>query len=126
MRAVLARHAGDRCFVVTANMEPLLEAFCEGRGLTCIGTRLERDGATYSGKLASELCKDHAKVERMRGHIGPTTHTVAYGNSLEDLPMLRAVKQPVLVNPGRRLSRAPELCFAERIFTERATSAFGA
>lgn len=115
MRAVLDHHESDRAFLVTANTEPVVAGFCEQRGIGCIATRLHVAGDRYTGLVDGELNRGHEKTARVLGAGIDPADTVAYGNSLDDEPLLLAVARPVLVDPDKALSSRRRLTAAERI-----------
>jgi phosphoserine phosphatase len=75
-----------------------------------IGTRYEvdRNGA-LTGDLDGPFMYGEGKVEAMRqfaaDHEIDLGRSFAYSDSASDLPMLRAVGKPVVVNPDPELSR---------------------
>ncbi|MCS6760441.1 MAG: HAD-IB family phosphatase [Candidatus Devosia euplotis] len=116
MRETLAEHAGDRCLLVSANVDALLQGFCLRRRLDCGATRLRVLDGRYTGELGSAICRNEHKVERLKELAVVPDSSVAYGNSAEDLPMLRFAGRPVLVNPEPALGRAEGMQWAPRIF----------
>ena len=74
-----------------------------------IGTSYEVDGQSglYTGELRGPFVYGKGKVEAMRGyakeHGIDLDASYAYSDSASDLPMLRAVGNPVVVNPDEAL-----------------------
>jgi HAD superfamily hydrolase (TIGR01490 family) len=100
--------AGQRVWLVTAAPLELGEVIARRLGLTgALGTRAERDGEVYTGRLIGELLHGPAKVDAIKAlakDMGlDLTRCAAYSDSANDLPMLSAVGIPVAVNPDRRL-----------------------
>jgi len=64
------------------------------------------DGA-YTGRLEGPFCYRDGKAEIMRAmaeeHGWDLANSYAYSDSVSDLPMLRAVGNPVAINPEREL-----------------------
>lgn len=62
----------------------------------------QRDGR-YTGEAASLLCQSEEKAQRARAiaaHLGiPLAECAAYSDALVDLPLLRLVGQPIVVDP---------------------------
>ena len=74
-----------------------------------IGTRYEVDaGGNFTGRLDGPFVYGPGKVEAMQRfadlHEIDLAESYAYSDSLSDLPMLRAVGNPVAVNPDPPLA----------------------
>ena len=74
-----------------------------------IGTRYEVDAeGNFTGRFDGPFVYGPGKVEAMRAfaaeHDIDLTASYAYSDSLSDLPMLRAVGNPVAVNPDPPLA----------------------
>ena len=102
--------AGRATFIVSAAgngvVEPLAEVLGMGGG---IGTRYEVDGeGNFTGRFDGPFVYGPGKVEAMRAfaaeHDIDLDASYAYSDSLSDLPMLRAVGNPVVVNPDPPLA----------------------
>jgi HAD superfamily hydrolase (TIGR01490 family) len=105
------RAAGRATFIVSAAGDGMVRLLAEVLGMTGgIGTRyeLDADGA-YTGRLDGPLMYGHGKVtalERFAAeHQIDLGESWAYSDSASDLPMLRAVGNPVVVNPDAELTR---------------------
>jgi HAD superfamily hydrolase (TIGR01490 family) len=78
-----------------------------------IGTRYEVDGdGRFTGRLEGPFVYGPGKVEAMERfaaeHGIDLAASYAYSDSASDLPMLRAVGNPVVVNPDRALAEVAE------------------
>jgi HAD superfamily hydrolase (TIGR01490 family) len=78
-----------------------------------IGTRYALDGdGNYTGELDGPFMYGEGKVEAMRRyaeeHEIELAASWAYSDSVSDLPMLRAVGNPVAVNPDTELASVAE------------------
>lgn len=102
--------AGRPAFIVSAASNPLVELLATVLGFEGgIGTRYEvaADG-TLTGEIEGPFIYGEGKVEAMRGFA--TEHGIdleaswAYSDSISDLPMLRAVGNPIAVNPDPELA----------------------
>jgi phosphoserine phosphatase len=74
-----------------------------------IGTRYEIDAdGAFTGRFDGPFVYGPGKVEAMEafaaGHDIDLGDSYAYSDSMSDLPMLRAVGHPVVVNPGPALA----------------------
>ncbi len=102
--------AGRRAFIVSAAGNDVVESLAQVLGMDGgIGTRYEVDEAgAFTGRLDGPFVYGPGKVEAMqafadRHQIG-LADSYAYSDSLSDLPMLRAVGNPVAVNPDPPLA----------------------
>jgi HAD superfamily hydrolase (TIGR01490 family) len=103
--------AGRATFIVSAAGNGVVESLARVLGMDGgIGTSYEADGdGTFTGRFDGPFVYGPGKVEAMEAFA--TEHGVdlgasyAYSDSLSDLPMLRAVGHPVVVNPDPPLAR---------------------
>jgi HAD superfamily hydrolase (TIGR01490 family) len=106
----LHQDAGRPAFIVSAASNPLVELLAEVLGFEGgIGTRYEvaADG-TLTGDIEGPFIYGEGKVEAMQRfaeeHEIDIAQSWAYSDSASDLPMLRAVGNPVAVNPDQELA----------------------
>lgn len=101
--------AGRPTFIVSAASNDLVELLALVLGMEGgVGTRYEVDGdGRYTGELDGPFVYGEGKVEAMRryaeAHDIDLSASWAYSDSASDLPMLRAVGNPVVVNPDPAL-----------------------
>ncbi len=103
--------AGRPTFIVSAAGDELVQLlarilYMEGG----IGTSYEiGDDGRFTGELGGTFMYGEGKVEAMRkfaaAHEIDLETSYAYSDSVSDLPMLRAVGVPVVVNPDEDLTR---------------------
>lgn len=102
--------AGRATFIVSAAGNDVVELLARVLGMEGgIGTRYEVDGdGSFTGRLDGPFVYGPGKVEAMRSfaerHGIDLGASYAYSDSLSDLPMLRAVGNPVAVNPDPPLA----------------------
>jgi HAD superfamily hydrolase (TIGR01490 family) len=102
--------AGRPTFIVSAAGNDIVESLAAVLGMEGgIGTRYEIDAAgNFTGRLDGPFVYGPGKVEAMRAfaerHEIDLDDSYAYSDSLSDLPMLRAVGNPVAVNPDPPLA----------------------
>ena len=116
MAARIVHHlsAGDVTILATAAPVELAEIVAEGLGMTgALGTEAEVDDTDrYSGRLAGSILRGEAKAEAVKAHAQAAgidlAASVAYSDSIRDLPMLELVGQAEVVNPDRRLRHVAE------------------
>jgi HAD superfamily hydrolase (TIGR01490 family) len=102
--------AGRPVYIVTAASQELAQmlarvlAFDGG-----IGMRSEVRDGVYTGRLAGPMTYREGKAQAVRelaeGEGIDLAASYAYSDSESDLPMLRAVGHPVVVNPDKELAR---------------------
>jgi HAD superfamily hydrolase (TIGR01490 family) len=102
--------AGRPTFILSAAGDDVVSSLAAVLGMEGgIGTRYEVDGAgNFTGRLDGPFVYGKGKVEAMEtfavAHEIDLTASYAYSDSLSDLPMLRAVGNPVAVNPDPPLA----------------------
>src|SRR5690242_15233408 len=102
--------AGRPTFIVSAAGNGVVEQLAHVLGMDGgIGTRYEVDAdGNYSGRLDGPFVYGEGKVTAMEEfaerHGIELAESYAYSDSLSDLPMLRAVGNPVAVNPDPPLA----------------------
>ena len=107
------RAEGALTFVATAAPAELAEIVAEGLGMTGgLGSTAEvDDDERYSGRLGT-LLQGAAKagaVELHAAHAGiDLSASVAYSDSINDLPLLELVGQAEVVNPDRQLRKVAQ------------------
>lgn len=110
---LLAAHraAGHQVWLVTASPVEIAQVLATHLGATgCLATVAERSEGRYTGRLLGEAMHGETKahaIQELAEQAGlDLTASYAYGDSGNDLPVLRIVGHPVAVNPDRRLRRA--------------------
>jgi HAD superfamily hydrolase (TIGR01490 family) len=112
-RALAQRHleAGQRVWLVTATPVELASIIARRLGFTgALGTVAESVDGVYTGRLVGEMLHGQAKavaVEALAEREGlDLARCSAYSDSVNDLPMLRLVGHPSVVNPDTDLRAA--------------------
>ena len=97
--------AGRATFIVSAAGHDVVESLANVLGMDGgIGTRYELDGeGSFTGRFDGPFVYGPGKVEAMQAfaaaHDIDLATSYAYSDSISDLPMRRAVGNPVVVNP---------------------------
>jgi HAD superfamily hydrolase (TIGR01490 family) len=109
-RELTQRHlqAGQRVWLVTATPVELANVLARRLGLTgALGTVSESADGVYTGRLVGGLLHGQAKaaaVEALARREGlDLARSSAYSDSANDLPMLKLVGHPNVVNPDAEL-----------------------
>jgi HAD superfamily hydrolase (TIGR01490 family) len=103
--------AGRPAFIVSAAGNEIVSALAQVLQMDGgIGTRYEVDAeGRFTGRLEGPFVYGQGKVEAMKRYAAEhgidLGESYAYSDSASDLPMLRAVGHPVVVNPDAELSR---------------------
>ncbi len=104
----LKRHLdnGHQVVIVSGGYQPMLEAFARRiGGASALGTPFEMVGGKATGKLAAPLNVGEEKVHTLQKMLNGQTLDMAYGDTLDDLPMLMMSQTPVAAHPNPRLTR---------------------
>ena len=108
------RAEGSLTFVTTAAPSELAEIVAEGLGMTGgLGTTAEVDAEErYSGRLAGTVLQGEAKAGAVLLHAAHAgidlSASVAYSDSINDLPLLELVGHAEVVNPDRQLRKVAQ------------------
>jgi HAD superfamily hydrolase (TIGR01490 family) len=109
-RALAQRHldAGQRVWLVTATPVELAQLIARRLGLTgALGTVAESKDGVYTGALVGEMLHGRAKAAAVRAIAAreglDLRRCTAYSDSMNDLPMLSAVGNAVVINPDADL-----------------------
>jgi HAD superfamily hydrolase (TIGR01490 family) len=112
-RALAQMHidAGQRVWLVTATPVDLATIIARRLGLTgALGTVLESEGGTYTGRLVGEMLHGPAKAHAVRALAAreglDLRRCTAYSDSANDVPMLSVVGTAVAINPDGSLREA--------------------
>ncbi|MGL4207339.1 MAG: HAD family hydrolase [Aeromonadaceae bacterium] len=108
--AQLARHRalGDRIVIISASGEHIVRPIAELLGVAdVLAIELAQEVGCYTGQTRGVLSFREGKVTRLMSWMDEQGESLAascgYSDSINDLPMLKQVAQPHVVNP------APEL-----------------
>ncbi|RYX90199.1 MAG: HAD-IB family hydrolase [Comamonadaceae bacterium] len=115
------RNAGDLLVLTTASSRFLSQPSARALGFeNLIATELESAGdGTFTGRTAGTLNMREGKIARLKSWLlerGDTpdamdvtlSNAIFYSDSINDLPLLMAVGEPVAVDPDSRLAAEAE------------------
>lgn len=101
--ARLKSHAaqGAQVYIASSVIEPMIEPFARRLGAQTIGTPVEyRDGRV---RVAGQLAAQERKVEQVLSRLGVDRIDFAYGDTIQDVPLLEHADHPVAVYPDDNL-----------------------
>ena len=104
-----ARARGDRVTLLTGTIEPIAAALAAHLGVAeYVATRCAIDGGLYTASPPLRHPFGTTKLALARQHFADDatlrTDAAAYGDSIHDAELLRAVARPVCVNPDDKLA----------------------
>lgn len=112
-RDLVNRHrtAGDVCVIITATNSFVTAPIAREFGVEhLIATEPEHKAGEFTGGVAGVPCFREGKIIRLQNwlaqrgwDLGSFADTTFYSDSLNDLPLLNKVKNPVAVNPDATL-----------------------
>lgn len=107
------RKNGDLIVLITGSLEPIVWPLAQRLQITeVVAARLRQQDGTFTGELERGPITGKRKAESLREvaakHNLPPSHCYAYGDSMDDLPMLTSVGHAAVVNPRRRLRKIAE------------------
>lgn len=117
-RDLVNRHraAGDICVIITATNSFVTAPIAREFGIEhLIATEPEHLNGEFTGNVADVPCFREGKITRLENWLAQRgwnwnsfTDTTFYSDSLNDLPLLAKVKNPIAVNPDDTLRQHAE------------------
>ena len=116
-QALVRKHmsAGDFCIIITATNEFITTPIAELFGVNLlIATELQTIDGRYNGKIEGTPCYQDGKVSKLKAWISnqenrfDLAESVFYSDSINDLPLLQQVADPIAVDPDQRLREKAE------------------
>lgn len=107
------RAAGDTLLVITATNHFVTEPIVKLYGIdNLIATTPEFKNGQFTGKFIGTPCFQEGKVKRLQEWLASTQHDLEgscfYSDSINDLPLLKLVDNPVAVDPDEKLAEAAQ------------------
>ena len=99
----LKAHAaqGAQVYIASSVVEPIIEPFARRIGAQTIGTPVEY--ADGNVRVAGELVAQERKIEQVLSRLGVDRVDFAYGDTVQDVPLLEHADHPVAVYPDEAL-----------------------
>ena len=97
--ARLQNHAaqGAQVYIASSVVEPMIEPFARRVGAQTIGTPVEY--ANGNVRVAGELVAQERKIGQVLSRLGVDRVDFAYGDTVQDVPLLEHADHPVAVYP---------------------------
>ena len=101
--ARLKAHAsqGAQVYIASSVVEPIIEPFARRIGAQTIGTPVEYVNGNV--RAAGELVAQERKIEQVLSRLGVARVDFAYGDTIQDVPLLEHADHPVAVYPDEAL-----------------------
>ena len=101
--ARLKEHAsqGAQVYIASSVIEPIIEPFAKRIGAQTIGTPVEYINGNV--RVAGELVAQERKIEQVLSRLGVDRVDFAYGDTIQDVPLLEHADHPVAVYPDEAL-----------------------
>jgi phosphoserine phosphatase len=101
--ARLQAHAsqGAQVYIASSVIEPMIEPFARRVGAQTIGTPVEYFNGNV--RVAGELVAQERKIEQVLTRLGVERVDFAYGDTVQDVPLLEHADHPVAVYPDDAL-----------------------
>lgn len=99
--------AGRTVVLASGTYQPVLDAFARRLGgpetVRALGTPLEWEGGRLTGRVAGPVAVGETKAHGLLRLLRGEPLHAAYGDTVQDVPMLRLARQPVAVSPDGAL-----------------------
>lgn len=107
------REAGDRLLIITATNRFIIEPIVHSLGIDeFLATEPETINGRITGKIVGTPTFREGKVQRLNTWLDDNNETLSgsyfYSDSINDLPLLQKVANPVAVDPDENLRQVAE------------------
>ena len=105
-QALLEKHSADECLITSGTLSFIVKEIALLLGFnTFFGTEAEIKGGLYTGRVSGKPNFGEEKVRKIQAWLGNRkfSQTIAYSDSINDLPLLKFASQAVVLNPDIRL-----------------------
>jgi phosphoserine phosphatase len=92
---------GAQVYIASSVVEPLIEPFAVRIGAQTIGTPVEYTNGQV--RVAGDLVAQERKIEQVLSRLGVDRVDFAYGDTIQDVPLLEYADHPVAVYPDEKL-----------------------
>ncbi len=124
------RNLNREIVVISSTLDFIVARFCRELDIPVYyATELEIKGNVYTGKVIGDIHYGNTKaicVKKMARQMNyDLEKSFAYGDSIQDAPMLEVVGHPIAVNPDRSLKRLSDRCRWRQVEWFHANKTFG-
>ena len=105
-QALLEKHSADECLITSGTLSFIVKEIALLLGFnTFFGTEAEIKGGLYTGRVSGKPNFGEEKVRKIQAWLSNRkfSQTIAYSDSINDLPLMEAVEFPKAVNPDTKL-----------------------
>ena len=100
-RLIEHRQNGAQVYIASSVIEPIIEPFAKRIDAQMIGTPVEyEDGCV---RIAGDLTAAERKIEKVLNRLTVERVDYAYGDTMQDVPLLEHAEHPVAVYPDEKL-----------------------
>ncbi len=92
---------GAQVYIASSVVEPMIEPFANRIGAQTIGTPVEYSNGHV--RVAGDLVAQEHKIEQVLSRLGVDRVDFAYGDTMQDIPLLEHADHPVAVYPDEKL-----------------------
>jgi phosphoserine phosphatase len=92
---------GAQVYIASSVIEPLIEPFARRIGVQTIGSTVEYENGKV--RLAGDLVAQERKIAEVLSRLGVERVDFAYGDTIQDVPLLEHADHPVAVYPDEKL-----------------------
>ena len=100
-RLIDHKQQGAQVYIASSVIEPLIEPFAKRLGAETIGTPVEFLKGRV--RVAGDLVARERKIEQVLSRLGVDRVDMAYGDTMQDIPLLEHADHPVAVYPDAKL-----------------------
>jgi len=111
-RTIIERHRreGRKIILISNTIQPIVNLISKYLKVESgFGTKLEEKDGFYTGNIIDGIMYGERKAKFLKNLIGKSKfdfdNSYAYSDHYSDLPVLEMVKNPVVVNPDKKLAK---------------------
>ena len=101
-RLIDHKSKGADVYIASSVVEPLIEPFAKRVGAQTIGTSVEYKNGHV--RVAGDLVAQERKIEQVLSRLDVERVDFAYGDTVQDVPLLEHADHPVAVYPDEKLN----------------------
>jgi phosphoserine phosphatase len=102
-RLINHKTQGAQIYIASSVVEPFIEPFAQRIGVQTIGSAVEYKNGRV--RVAGDLVAQERKIGEVLSRLGVERVDFAYGDTIQDVPLLEHADHPVAVYPDDRLRR---------------------